>query len=567
MADRASRRGRYIALAFFLLSCFALVIFRLVQIQLLRADRYEEIAQTQRLEEVKLEPQRGYITDREGRQLAFSKDVKTVYATPSQVTDPEMAAAELALILKLPKEILQEKLTRKSGFEYIARKIDPDIAERVKAAGIPGVGLIDESTRCYPAQSLAAQLIGYVGMDNAGLSGLEYSFNELLAGTRGEQDVEKDAAGNPIPGVGTMKEAPVDGSSLELTIDEDIQFKAESVLDAAVQEYSAKNGTLVLMDCRTGEILAMANSPLFDLNEFPNTDPEVYRNHAACDAFEPGSVLKVVTAAAALQERVMTPGTVLGIPRELEVADRKFSDFHEMPGSMTVTQIIAQSSNVGTIQIAQALGKEQLYNYEQLFGLGKTTGLEFPGEGSGKLPALSTWTAPSLATIGIGQGISVTTTQLARMIAAVGSGGLLVQPRLVEAVIDPQGKRTESSSPEPQRVITEDVAVQVRNMLEEVVSSGTGTRAAMNLYTCAGKTGTGMKASPRGGYEDNYMASFAGFAPAEQPVLAMAVVLDSPSTVYGGEVAAPVFSQVMEYALRHLQIAPSVSGVQGQENR
>jgi len=551
-----------VALALFLLACFGLVIFRLVQIQLLQAGRYEDIAQTQRLEEVKLEPQRGFITDRDGRQLAFSKEVKTVYATPSRVTDPEMAAAELAIILQVPKEKLLEKLTSKSGFQYIVRKIDPDIAERVKAAGIPGIGLIDESTRCYPAQTLAAQLIGYVGMDNTGLAGLEYNFNELLAGTKGEQDVENDAAGNPIPGVGTLKKAPVDGSSLELTIDEDIQFKAESLLDSAVQEYSAKNGTLVLMDCRTGEILAMANSPLFDLNLFPSTDPEVYRNHAVCDAFEPGSVLKVVTAAGALQERVMTPSTVLSIPRELQIADRTFSDFHEMPSSMTFTQIIAQSSNVGTIQVAQALGKEQLYNYMQLFGFGKTTGLEFPGEGSGRLPALNTWSAPSLATIGIGQGISVTTTQVARMLAAIGSGGLLVQPKLVKAVIDPSGKRTETSSAEPQRVITEDVAAQVKDMLEEVVINGTGTRAATNLYTCAGKTGTGLKASPLGGYEDNYMASFAGFAPAEQPVLAMAVVLDSPSTIYGGEVAAPVFSQVMEFALRHLEIPPSASGVQ-----
>ncbi len=564
MADRASRRGRYIALALFLLICFGLVVFRLVQIQIVQAGRYKAIAQTQRLEEVKLEPQRGTITDRDGRQLAFSKEVKTVYATPSQVTDPEMAAAELAAILKLPKEDLLQKLTRKSGFEYIVRKIDPDIAERVKAAGIPGIGLIEESTRCYPAQSLAAQVIGYVGMDNAGLSGLEYDYDELLAGVRGEEDVENDAAGNPIPGVGEMKTAPVDGSSLELTIDEDIQFKAESVLDAAVQEFSAKNGTLVVMDCSTGEILAMANSPMFDLNQFAQTDPEVYRNHAICDAFEPGSVLKVVTAAGALQERVMTPGTVLGIPRELQVSDRTFSDFHEMPGSMTVTQVIAQSSNVGTIQVAQALGKEQLYRYEKLFGFGAATGLQFPGEAAGRLPALNTWTDASLPTIGIGQGISVTTTQVTRMLAAVGSGGLLVQPKLVKAVIDPSGKRTETASGEPQRIITEDVAAQVKAMLEEVVRTGTGTRAAMNLYTCAGKTGTGMKASASGGYEDNYMASFAGFAPAENPVLAMAVVLDSPTTIYGGEVAAPVFSQVMEYALRHLEIAPSDSG--GQEN-
>ncbi len=566
MADRASRRSRYIALALFLLLCFGLVIFRLVQIQLIQAGRYEAIAQTQRLEEVKLEPQRGSITDCDGRQLAFSKEVKTVYASPNQVTDPEMAAAQLAAILKIPKEDILPKLTKKSGFEYIVRKIDPDLAERVKAAGIPGIGMLDESTRCYPAGSLAAQVIGYVGMDNTGLAGLEYDYNTLLAGVRGEQDVEKDAAGNPIPGVGQLKSAPVDGSSMELTIDEDIQFKAESVLDAAVQEFSAKNGTLVLMDCRTGEILAMANSPMFDLNQFPTTDPEVYRNHAVCDAFEPGSVLKVVTAAGALQERVMTPGTVLGIPRELPVADRTFSDFHEMPEQMTMTQVIAQSSNVGTIQIAQALGKEGLYRYMQQFGFGAATGVGFPGEVSGRLPELAKWTAPSLATIGIGQGISVTTTQVARMIAAVGNGGSLVQPKLVKAIIDPEGKRTEANTEEPQRIITEDVAAQVKAMLEEVVRSGTGTRAAMNLYTCAGKTGTGMKASPKGGYEDNYMASFAGFAPAEKPVLAMAVVLDSPTTIYGGEVAAPVFSQVMEFALRHLEVAPSDSGA-GQEIR
>jgi cell division protein FtsI/penicillin-binding protein 2 len=556
MHHKQPNRTRYISLALLLLLFFGIVAFRLVQIQIIQAARYDDIAATQRLVEVQLEPERGSLLDSEGRELAFSKDVKTIYATPYLITDPEMAAAELAPILRVSKESLLPKLSGSNGFEYIARKIDPGLAQRVEDADITGIGTIDETTRCYPADNLAAHVIGYVGMDNVGLSGMEFKYNDMLAGKRGELDVEKDPSGTPIPGVGEMKVEPEDGSDIMLTLDREIQFKAETVLSEAVETYGAKCGMLVLMDCRTGEILAMANAPSFDLNEFPETDAAMTRNRCATDAFEPGSVLKVVTAAGALQERLFSPGSILTIPDQIDIADRTFKDFHDMPATMTLTEVIAQSSNVGTIEVAQVLGKEKLYQYMQDFGFGEKAGLDFPGEIGGKLPELSNWSMPSLATIAMGQGVSVTTLQLARMVAAIGNGGMMVQPHLVKATIGPDGYREPELAPST-RVINEEVAAETAAIMREVVLTGTGTRAAMRLYTSAGKTGTGMKPSPRGGYEEVYMASFAGFAPLEDPVLAMAVVLDSPSTQYGGAVAAPVFSEVMEYALRHLDVAPS----------
>ncbi len=393
-------------------------------------------------------------------------------------------------------------------------------------------------------------------MDNVGLSGIELKYNDILAGRKGELDVEKDPAGNPIPGVGNLKVKPEDGLNLMLTLDREIQFKAQTMLDEAVAEYGAASGMLVLMDCRNGEILAMANAPSFNLNDSSVIDPAISRNRCVTDAFEPGSVLKVVAAAAALQEVLFSPGSVLDIPAKLEIADRTFKDSHEMPPQMTLTEVMAQSSNIGIILVAQALGKERLYDYMRAFGFGSQTGIDFPGEVGGRLPVPDEWSLPSLASIAMGQGVSVTTVQLTRMMAAAGNGGKLVWPHLVKGSAGTSGF-TGVELPESQEVINDEISAELDSMLHEVVVSGTGMRAAMRLYSCGGKTGTGMKPSPRGGYQEAYMASFAGFAPLEQPVLAMTVVLDNPGQQFGGTAAAPIFSEVMEYALRHLDIAPS----------
>jgi cell division protein FtsI (penicillin-binding protein 3) len=355
-----------------------------------------------------------------------------------------------------------------------------------------------------------------------------------------------------------MIKKPVDGCDIQLSIDSEIQFKLQEQLKLFVEGSGAKGGTGLVMDCRTGEILAMATFPHFDVNAYPETDPALTRNRAVTDAFEPGSVLKVVTAMAALEEQVVTPGSVIHIPPSIQVGKYEFKDDHPMPRSdLTFTEVIAHSSNLGTIKTAMSLGKEAMVEYLRRCGLGTPTGVDFPGEAAGKVPDPEAWTATTLPTVAIGQGIAVTPLQLAVVMAAVANGGTMVRPHFLRCVIHPDGTREENRVEGEQRVISENTAASLRHILGEVVRVGTGTRASMSLYNCGGKTGTAMKPDPRGGYREAYIASFAGFAPAEDPRLVAVITLDEPAQVYGGLAAAPCFSRVMEFSLQHLVITPS----------
>ncbi len=541
-----------------LMAAFGLIAYRLVYLQVLKSDRYEALAREQRQHLADLKPRRGCILDRDGEVLAISQEAYSIYAIPYLVKDPAAAAADLSLALGMPRQEIEERLRSGSGFVYLMRKADPETAEKVEALGIQGIGLEKESKRSYPQKELACQILGYVGTDNVGLAGLELQYEEVLAGEEGQAELEVDPRGDPIPGVTKVIKRPVDGSDIQLSLDSEIQFKLQEQLGVFVERSGAKSGTGLVMDCRTGEILAMATFPHFDVNAYPDTDPCLTRNRAVTDAFEPGSVLKVVTAMAALEEQVVTPGSVVHIPPSIEVGKYVFKDDHPMPRSdLTFTEVIAHSSNLGTIKTALSLGKEAMLEYLRRCGLGATTGVDFPGEAAGRIPGPEAWTATTLHTVAIGQGIAVTPLQLAVVMAAVANGGTLVRPHFLRSVIRPDGSREENRLEDGPRVISENTAASLRHILGEVVRMGTGTRASMALYNCGGKTGTAMKPDPRGGYRQAYVASFAGFAPAEDPRLVVVITLDEPAEIYGGLAAAPCFSAVMEFALQHLGIAPS----------
>jgi len=556
------RDARMNLAALVLLLGLGLIAYRLVDLQVVKADRFKGIAEEQRYQLTDLNPRRGCILDREGEVLAISKEAYSVYATPYLIEDAQLTAAELSLVLQEPREELEERLRSDGGFVYIERKVSPEVAEEIEALELAGIGLEKESKRYYPQGALAAQVIGFVGTDNVGLSGLELQYDSDLAGVPGEAGVEIDPMGDPIPGVTEMIEYPVDGSDIQLTIDAEIQFKLQEQLAASVEESGAISGTGLVMDCYTGEILAMAVVPDFDLNLFYKVPPEIIRTQPITDAFEPGSVLKVLTAIASLQEQVVTPGSVINVPHSIQIGEYEFTDDHPMPKSdMTFMEIIAYSSNIGTIKTAQALGSEALSAYAEKCGLGQLTGVDFPGENPGVVPALENWSLTSLPTIAIGQGISVTPVQLAVLTAVVANGGIKVTPHFLLRKIGIDNEFEEYEVGEGERIISENAAASLRYILEEVVRIGTGSRAAMTLYNCAGKTGTAMKPDPAGGYREAYVATFAGLAPSDDPRLVAVITLDEPDTVYGGLAAAPCFSRVMEFSLQHLQVTPSLEKV------
>ncbi|MFN2591175.1 MAG: peptidoglycan D,D-transpeptidase FtsI family protein [Actinomycetota bacterium] len=542
------------------------ILARLVVLQVKDASAYESMALNQRIKEIILPAVRGTIFDRTGQELAMSLPAKGVYADPALVRRPGSTARTIARVLELDRREVRSKLTRRttdSGkpirFVYLARGIDDRRADELEAKRLPGVGFLDESRRYYPAGPLAPQVLGVVGIDGVGLTGLELQHEPILAGRPGHQIVEAGEDGTFIPQGTTRDVPPVAGSDVLLTIDKDIQYRAQMSLARAVKDNGAKGGTLIAMDPRTGEILAMATYPWFDMNDFASADPDTLRNRAVTDMYEPGSANKVITAAAALEEGVITPTDRLDVPDHLEMADKVFHDSHEHPPeAMTLGDILAYSSNVGTIKVAERVGRDRLSEYLHRFGFGDTTGLGFPGEAAGLLAPPEQWWGTSMGTIPIGQGIAVTPLQMAAVYATVANGGVWTRPRLVRGVVDPSGRIEPAPPSQTRRVVSEETARHLVSMLAYGVEVGTGTEAQIRGYWVAGKTGTARKPlTDARGYSDRYVASFVGFAPAARPVLLVAAVLDEPDTVYGGIAAAPVFRDVVRFALAKLRVPPA----------
>jgi cell division protein FtsI (penicillin-binding protein 3) len=474
----------------------------------------------------------------------------SVWADPRVIEDPDAYAAKLAPVLGLDVAALANDLGQKNrAFVYVARTVERDVAARVRALGLAGVGFVPEAKRYYPAGDLAAPLLGFVGIDNNGLAGLEAGLEAGLAGRAGELEVERDPQGRELPDGQRRVRAPRAGDDLLLTIDQSLQYEVERVLADEVGIAKAKGGTAVLADVRTGDILAMAT--------VEGATPDVAARPAAAgtpnrpltDVFEPGSTNKVVTIAAALEAGLVNPSTTLAVPGQLIVDGQRYEDVHSHPAQLSVADIVRLSSNVGTILIARKLGQARFDAALRSFGFGSPTGLDFPGEASGILLSLADYNATSLASMPIGSGIAVTAMQMLDVYMTIASGGVARAPRLVSATIDADGQRHEARLGASRRVVSPQTAASMRTMLEAVVADGTGTKAQILGYRVAGKTGTARKPP----YEKppyKYVASFAGFAPADSPRLAAIVVLDEPQlNATGGEIAAPTFSRIMQYAL------------------
>lgn len=553
---RGPPAGRVVALFTVLTLGLAGVGARLVLLQVRDAPTYQALAMEQRVRRIALPADRGIIYDRSMHELALSLPAKAIYTDPALVEDPNGTATRLAAVLDLPQGQVLRALVAPSRFEYIARRVDLPVARSVSRLGLPGIGLLDESRRSYPGGSLAAQVLGFVGVDGTGLAGLELQYEDLLSGHAGTMLVEQDPNGRSIPQGRSDVEAPERGWDLVLTIDKDLQFQAERALASAVSHNGAKGGTVIVLDPATGDVLAMATDPGFNANAFSDAAPSLTRNRGVTDVYEPGSVNKVITASAALEEGVIGVREHLLVPDHIQVGDKVFHEAHAHPTEeMTLTDVIAQSSNVGTIMTAARLGSVELDAYLHRFGFGRDTGIGFPGEADGILMPVDDWWTTSMATIPIGQGIAVTPLQMASVYATIANGGIRVEPRLIRGVIDPSGRLAERAPSEGARVVSARTARLVTGMLARAVEAGTGQEAQIPGYWVAGKTGTARKPLVHAlGYSDQYVASFIGFAPARDPAVVVAAILDEPDTVYGGVASAPLFKEVAEFALAHLQV-------------
>lgn len=556
---RARSGRRLLAMLAVVMAGLGAVAGRLVWMQGMASERFVALAADQRERRVALPAERGDILDRDGAVLALSMRMESIFANPRFVPDPQAAAAALAPVLGIDAAALAGKLGQERGFVYLARKVDPVVAAKAKALGIPGVESVAEPKRFYPAGSLGAHVLGFVGTDNKGLAGLEAQYDGLLSGRPGEMLIERDPEGRSIPQGKSHLTPPAPGDDIILTIDREVQFAAESALARAVESYRAKGGSVVVLRPQTGEVLALANLPAFDPNHFATAVPDARRNRAVVDVYEPGSANKVITAAAAIESGTADPSAVISVPDRLALAGRTFRDSHPHPTlDLTLAQVIEQSSNVGTIKVAVDVGKDRLHDYLLRFGYGSPTGLDFPGEAGGIVPNPERWWSTSLPTIAIGQGVAVTPMQIVGVYGVVANGGEWIQPRLVKARVDGSGRHHPARAPGTRRVIEPGTARQLTGMLTSVVEGthGTGKAAAVPGYRVAGKTGTAQK--PRRdirGYE-GYVASFVGFAPADRPQLVVGVMLDDPDPIWGGVTAAPVFREVMQFSLRHLGIGP-----------
>lgn len=551
--------GRLVALLCVMLLALGAIFVRLTVLQVSQAADLRTLAADQRLRTVDLPAQRGQILDRWGDRLALSVPAKDVYADPRYVVDPWAAANQIAPVLGEPAGTIATALQRDTTFVYLARQVELDVADRIARLNLPGIGFLDASARAYPAGSLASQVLGFVGVDGEGLSGLELQYEGVLAGIAGERTQEIGPGGQPIVSGVDVERAPVAGASIETTIDRQLQYQTQVALEDTVEQQGARGGTAIVMDPRTGDVLAMASYPWFDPNAFSDYPPRTYRNRAMTDAFEPGSTNKVITAAAAIQQRALPLDERLTVPWTLKVDEYTIHDSHQhAPLRLTLGDVIAESSNIGAVLVARRVGAPDMAEYLSRFGLGRTSGSGFPGEASGIVMPLEEWSEANLATMAYGQGIAATPLQMVSVFATIANDGRWVQPRLVRATIDPDGTREEVASLQPRRVVSAETAQMVSRMLAYAVEYGTGASAQVAGYQVAGKTGTARIPDPDGGYlVGEYIASFIGYLPAADPRVVIAVILDRPAQGYGGLAAAPLFQRVARAAIARLGIEPA----------
>ncbi len=554
IARSSNRRIRLLLLSFVLL--FAVTLGRAAWLQVVQGATYEKLALRQHRETIAIPAGRGTIFDRTGEPLAIGEQTTTVYADPKQITDPRRAAIAAGRILGLEPNFVYRDITdRKLGFVYVARKADPIKAAALERLNIPGLGFYPEEKRVYPQDGVAAQVVGFAGTDNHGLEGLEHSLDGTLAGKPGSETIVKDPFGRVVDIVKSHSESR--GRNVTLTIDHQIQANAEAVLADTVRAWHARGGSAIVLDPRTGQILAMADAPGFDSNRFGSVNPDLRRNRAVTDVYEPGSTFKLVTISGALEDRVVDPLTRFRLPPTIRVADRTIHDA-ETRGTetMTVQQILAHSSNVGTVTIAEKLGPDELSRWIRRWGFGRPTGVDFPGESPGMVLPLDSWSGSTIGTVPIGLGIAVTPIQMAAAYATIANHGVRMTPHLVLKV---GGHRVRAAP--GRRVVSRSTARKVMAMLRDVVIQGTGTEAAIPGYTVAGKTGTANKPTAHGYSTSRYVASFVGIVPARNPRLVVMVMVDEPhGTIWGGVVAAPAFAKIAQFDLQYLEVRPDAPG-------
>ncbi len=555
-------RFRVIMIGTVLALCFGVVVGRAVQLQVLDRSELSEKAAGEYMRAFHKMPRRGTIYDQNHRELAVSIDVSSICAHPKRIASPRRTASALARTLNLKRRPIFQKLSSGKGFVWIRRHAKPKEVSAVKELDLDGVDFVTESRRFYPLRTLAAQVIGFCGTDGRGLEGLEYAYDPILSGRESRWTVFKDALGRSFTVKADSPETK-DGYNVVLTIDKNIQHIAERSLSETVERFSAKSGMAVVMAPSTGAVLAMAHVPQFNPNTFGQYAPALRRNRNITDSFEPGSTFKIFLAAAALESGLCTPDSRFDCEEgRYEVGNNVVHDVHAH-GPLSIRDILKYSSNIGAAKIGEKIGSKYLFNKLKAFGFGARTGIDCPGETPGSVLSLEKWSDMDSLAICFGQGISVSALQLTTALCAVANGGILMKPYLVQAMTDWQGRLVKSFPPTKlRRVISSETAQSLASMLERVVGKGgTGLRAALRGYRVAGKTGTAQKVDPeaKGYARDKHIATFAGFVPASDPRLAIAVVIDEPKRhYYGGVVAAPVFRLVARESLQYLKIPPEL---------
>jgi cell division protein FtsI (penicillin-binding protein 3) len=551
---QANRRIRLVIAVFAIV--FGIALARVTWLQAVRASALGRLGTDQHRETLTVPAHRGTIYDRLGVQLALGEPATTVYANPRQIVDPRKAALAAGSALGLsPEELYPLLADRSRGFVYVQRKADPEKAEALERRGIAGFGFYPEERRAYPQRNVASEVVGYAGTDNRGLSGLELRLDRSLAGRDGSKTIVRDPFGRTLQ---VIDSKPVqDGHDVYLTLDHTIQGNVERILRETRTRWAAKAATAVVMDTRTGGILALAVEPGFDGNAYARVArgaPERLRNRAVTDTYEPGSTFKVVTIAGVLESGIVTPETTFTLPYSIQVADRVIHDAVKRGTQrMTVAQILSQSSNVGVVTLAIQLQRQRLSDWIHRFGFGRPTGVDYPGESKGIVLPPDDWSGSTIGNVPIGQGIAVTPMQMVAAYGALANGGVWRQPHLVDRI-----EGVSRAKPGRRRVISETVAGEIRKMLVGVVQGGSGTEAQIPGYRVAGKTGTAAKPEPTGGYSTSrYVASFVGFVPARRPRLVVLVTVDEPKgAIWGGVVAAPTFAEIAQFALQYLEVPP-----------
>jgi len=559
--NRINRKRVYFLFILFV-AAFALITYRLISIQYIYASKYKSEADFQHKEEYVVNSKRGKILDRNQVELATSLIEKTVYANPKLVLSPDKEAEALAEILALNPDEIKEKLNNKDlGFAYIKRQISSETADLISQLNLPGIYIQNENKRYYPQGDLAASIIGFTGLDNNGLSGIELQYEKILRGVDGKYIIEKDVYGKMIPGSNNNYIAPVDGGEVILTIDSQIQYTMQEKLEEVAKAYKANTAIAVVMNPKTGEIYAMGSYPGFDLNTYQDFDEALYKDLGTSFTYEPGSTFKIVNISSSIDTGSIKPDQVFNLPPSILVGDKVIKEIHRNYNiKYTTGEIIKYSSNIGAVTSALAMGKQLFYEYIKKYGFGEKTGIDIPGEEPGLIYNYKNWSGSTIGALAIGQSIAATPLQIVRAACVIANGGYLVTPYIVKEIRLTNDKIEQPVMQESTSIIGKETAAAVKDMMLSCVQDGTGTAAQIEGVNVCGKTGTAQKVNKTGiGYtEGRVITSFVGFAPYEDPKIAIIVVVDEPQgpedLIWGSTVAAPVFKDIMNFSLQRLRI-------------